>query len=265
MADYALALSDAEIRRYRMMAEQAAKGEADAWRAAGIVAGARVADVGCGPGATLVVMAEIVGEGGSVIGVDADPAAIAAAVEMIESSGVANASARVGAADATGLPPGTFDVAVLRHVLAHNGGREPAIVDHLASLVRPGGCVYLADVELTAARLLPADPDATDMMERYAAFHCARGNDPRIGLRLGTLLKQAGLEVVEHCGRFNIFPVPPGMRPPPWTAREAMIAEGHASAGDVARWQAALERYDAAAEPPISFIPLFTAIGRRPG
>jgi ubiquinone/menaquinone biosynthesis C-methylase UbiE len=61
MSDYALALSEAEIGRYRMMAAVARRDEAAQWEAAGIIPGARVADVGCGPGAVLVAMAEVVG------------------------------------------------------------------------------------------------------------------------------------------------------------------------------------------------------------
>lgn len=47
---YALALSATEVTRYQQMAERARVAEADLWQRAGIVAGAQVADVGCGPG-----------------------------------------------------------------------------------------------------------------------------------------------------------------------------------------------------------------------
>ena len=77
--EYALALDPHEVRRYRMMAEQARATEAEQWRAAGIGPGARVADVGCGPGALLPVLAGEVGPGGEVAGVDADATAVAAA------------------------------------------------------------------------------------------------------------------------------------------------------------------------------------------
>ena len=86
---------------------------------------------------------------------------------------------------------------MLRHVLAHNGGAEDAIVTHLATLVRPGGCVYLVDVDGTAMRTLPERADLTDLSDRYAAFRAARGDDNRAGLRLADRLVRAGLEVVE--------------------------------------------------------------------
>jgi len=263
VTNYALELTAGELARYRMMAEQARTGEAATWEAAGIVPGARVADVGCGPGAVLLAVADVVGAAGSVIGVDADPVAVATASELIKQAGLSNASAQIGKATDTGLEPGSFDVVLMRHVLAHNGPDEARIVQHLATLVRPGGCVFLVDVDAPAGRVLGADSDAMDLAERYIEFHRARGNDLQVGLRLGQLLQSAGLEVLSHQGVYSILSAPPGMRPPAWAARDAMVAEGHATAADLARWEAALLRTDAAADRPTLFFPLFSAIGRR--
>ncbi|MGH9224985.1 MAG: hypothetical protein ACRD2W_14690, partial [Acidimicrobiales bacterium] len=66
MTEYALKLSEAELARYQQMAEHAAAMEADLWAAAGLVEGAAVADVGCGPGAVAAVVARLVGPAGSV-------------------------------------------------------------------------------------------------------------------------------------------------------------------------------------------------------
>ena len=57
MTDYTLAVSDVEIARYRMMAAHALILEAAHLRTAGIVPGAVVADVGCGPAAMSVELA----------------------------------------------------------------------------------------------------------------------------------------------------------------------------------------------------------------
>ncbi|MGH9122063.1 MAG: class I SAM-dependent methyltransferase, partial [Acidimicrobiales bacterium] len=126
-SNYSLALSEAERRRYRSMAAAAAEQEADDWAAAGISAGARVADVGCGPGAVLRVIAERVGGSGTAIGVDGDSNAVALARE--ETADLPQASAEVGRADASDLPEGSFDAVMCRHVLAHKGGREQATID----------------------------------------------------------------------------------------------------------------------------------------
>jgi SAM-dependent methyltransferase len=262
MSDYSLRLDEREVERYRFMAALARSDEASDWAAAGVGPGARVADVGCGPGAMTAVLAELVGPGGAVVGVDAEPDTVARATEMV--AGLPQASATVGQADGSGLDPGTFDVAMCRHVLAHNGGRERAIVDHLATLVRPGGAVYLVDVDIPSASVRP-EPEGFDFFQAYAAFHAARGNDLRVGLRLGDLLETAGLAVERYRAAGQVMRLPEGVRPPVWAAREAMLAEGAATQSDVDRWEAAFDRIDAAETRPWMYMPVFLAVGRRPG
>jgi 2-polyprenyl-3-methyl-5-hydroxy-6-metoxy-1,4-benzoquinol methylase len=259
--DYALELNDEELARYRLMAEVAACDEAADWAAAGIAPGARVADVGCGPGAILTLLADAVGPAGVAIGVDQDPHAVALASAGLE--GRAHASALVGDADATGLAPASFDVVMCRHVLAHNGGREVDIVEHLATLVRPGGSVYLVDVDMTGMQMLPADP-ALDIVEHYRTFHALRGNDLSVGMRLGLLLEDVGLQVERYRAVSNVWRLPAGVRGPQWAARQPMLDEGVSTPADLDRWAAAFERMDRAAHRPWTFIPVFVAIGRRP-
>lgn len=263
MADYTLAVSDAEVARYRMMAQHALARESEQLVLAGVTDGAVVADVGCGPAAMSVELAGLVGPTGRVIAVERDEEARAAARQVIAESGLGNVELREGVATGTGIQAGSVDVAMLRHVLAHNGGDEQAIVDHLVSVVRPGGSVYLVDVDLTGMRMLDADPELADLVDRYAAFHADRGNDPQVGLRLGKLLTTAGLEVLDFTGSYSVIQVPPGIRPPLWAARDAMLAQGAATPEDVARWGAAFDRSDAAVERPMLFAPNFIAVGRK--
>ena len=259
---YTLTLSEAEVGRYRTMAAIAHETEADLWRLAGIVAGAAVGDIGCGPGAMLPAVSDQVGTTGRVVAVDGDPAAVAAAQALVTTAELGNVTVHRGNADATGIEPGSLDTAMMRHVLAHNGPTEQQIVDHLATLIRPGGCVYLVDVTYEGMAIRPEIPDLTDMNQKYAQFHAQRGNDLLVGRRLDLLLRNAGLEVEEYRGRFVMLTPPPGLRPPPWAARESMIAAGVATPEDVARWDAALTA--AEADPPTLFLPNFAAVGRKP-
>jgi SAM-dependent methyltransferase len=259
--DYALHLNDEEEDRYRFMATIAAEDEATAWRSAGVVPGAAVVDVGCGPGAMLAVLAEAVGPSGRAIGVDIDPEAVrraAAAVAFHPRS-----SAVIGAADDTGLEGGTFDVAMCRHVLAHNGGREQRIVDHLARLIRPGGALYLVDIDMAETRMIPTDPEL-DIFDRYRSFHAQRGNDLQVGLHLPALMRAAGLDVELHYPAMGGASLPAGLRGPAWAARDAMVAEGVADDDDLARWEAAFTRMDAAPRRPWMAVGIYVAVGRRP-
>jgi len=265
MSDYALKLSEVELARYQFMAESAAESEADLWAKAGVAEGAAVADIGCGPGAVSSVLARLVGPTGSVWAVDRDPDVVEAARVTASRAGVENVTFGVGGADESGIPPATVDLVMIRHVLAHNGSREQAIVDHAAGLVRPGGVVYLADIDYSAFRLRPADADVTDLNARYSQWHAQRGNDLSVGLRLGELLSAAGLVDVEHHGRYLIFPFRSGSRPPSWAALPALMEAGLATQEDVERWDAAFGRVDVQQPRPTQFVPQFYALGRRPG
>jgi SAM-dependent methyltransferase len=263
--EYTLTLSEAEIHRYQMMARHAAAREGGLLAEAGVVAGAVVADIGCGPAAMSIELARLVGPSGRVIAVERDKHALAAAELLIQRSEARNVSLLEATATATGVEPGSVDVVMLRHVLAHNGGQEQAIVSHLATLIRPGGSVYLVDGDLGGFRLLDIDPDLDDLMTCYFDFHRGRGNDLAVGLRLAQLLEAAGLKVTSFQGVYNILPAPPGMRPPAWAARDAMLADGVVDESVLQRWEAALARLDSAPVRPTIFAPQFTAIGRREG
>ena len=63
MTDYALELDDAAVRRFVLAARLAERAERDQWAAAGLTAGATVADVGCGPGAISVLLGKRVEPG----------------------------------------------------------------------------------------------------------------------------------------------------------------------------------------------------------
>src|SRR5437879_4319017 len=117
--EYALTLSEAEVERYRMMAEAARADEGDLWELAGLVPGARMADIGCGPGAMLPAMSQAVGPSGRVIGIDGDAPSVAAAQALVTAAHLDNVTVRAGRAEDTGIEPGSQDVVMMRHILAH--------------------------------------------------------------------------------------------------------------------------------------------------
>jgi hypothetical protein len=153
---------------------------------------------------------------------------------------------------------------MLRHVLGHNGGRQREIVDHLRSLLRAGGCLYLVDTDLTGLRIFPLDPGLRDMWRRYTDFQVSRGNDVSAGLGLADLLSRGGLELAGFRGRYDIFREK-GFRGPAWEARDAMSAAGFARPEDLVGWQEAFERIDQKEDPLTLFLRVFTALARLPG
>ena len=82
---------------------------------------ATVADVGCGPGAVSALVGGLVGPDGHIGAVDQDRRALATAEQLAARLGSTNVHCHVGRADNTGLPSAAADVAMMRHVLVHNG------------------------------------------------------------------------------------------------------------------------------------------------
>jgi SAM-dependent methyltransferase len=260
--EYALRLSAEEIRRYRSKAEHAARTEGAAWADCGVNPGARVLDLGCGPGAILPEVAARVSPGGFVVGIDQDPDAVATAAALAQEAGLVNVSVRQGSAIRTGLDPDCFDVIMIRNVLVHAGQQAEKIVGHAASLLRPGGCLYLADIDGTAVRWDAIDSGLIDLYRRFEGFLVAtKGTDLSIGPKLGSCLRAAGLDIFMRQAFYQtVSPVPDGGAP--WAAREAMVRAGFASADDVDLWEKAISR--TAANPnSVVFVPTFSAAGRR--
>jgi len=84
------------------MAQSAARMEQDLWEAAGVVEGAVVADVGCGPGAISLVLADLVGSAGRVFAVDRDAGAVEAARSAVARAGIHTVTVDVGDAHGSG-------------------------------------------------------------------------------------------------------------------------------------------------------------------
>jgi SAM-dependent methyltransferase len=261
---YALQLSDAERTRYREMARRARDAEADRWHRYGIVPGARVADIGCGPGAVLVLLAELVAPGGSVVGVEPDAAARAAAAEEIRLAGVENATVVEGNGVATTLEAGAYDTVMIRHVLFHVGAKLAAVIDHAASLLRRGGHLYAVDSDVSGIRLSVDDTDVEEQIARYREFQRNRGNNVDVGPRLGPLIGGAGLEVLEQAGWFSAVPAPLlTLGGPIVAARSEMLGAGIITEHDARRYDEAMKRVTGVPHA-VLFMPLFLAVGRKP-
>lgn len=260
---YTLRLSEEELNRYRMMASFARAAETEAWAAAGIDKGARVVDIGCGPGLPLLELADGVGPEGMVVGIDQSEEARQTAAALIAEAGIGNAEVRSGDAAATGLPAGLWDVVHLRHVLLHNGPRIADILRHASALLRPDGRLYLNETDATAHRFeFDLDPVLVDMDGRYWQMLADMGNDLQAGPHLGRYAAAAGFEVVYRKPRIDAFPMPADIRPPSWAGRDAMVEAGVCTREEVDAWDRAL-----ATRPPEGnvFVPQYTLVGRKPG
>ncbi len=260
---YALRLSDTELDRYAQMAAHARDREGAMWREAGIIQGAHVADIGCGPGAVLVELATIVGLAGTVVGVEPDASTRATARTVLDARSLAAVDVSDGTGAATGLDPGRWDCVMVRHVLSHVGTAAGSIVEHLVTLLAPGGHLYLVDTDTDSFRLSVDDAEMNDQLQRYAEFHRHVGNDTRLGSHLTSMVRDAGLDVVTSqvtFDRFDASIVRDGW--PLQAVQDAMIAAGRLGTDELAHLASVRTRF---AQRPGSAveIPMHIVIGRR--
>jgi SAM-dependent methyltransferase len=110
-----------------------------AWaaRAVGVDSTSRVLDLGCGPGSLTVPLARLAGE---VVGLDPEPAMLAAAAERARRDGV---SVRLveGSSNDLAVVPGPFRLVTMGR--SFHWMDRPATLEALDRLVEPGGGVAL--------------------------------------------------------------------------------------------------------------------------
>ena len=192
---YALGADTDETARLRRQSEEL-QPEARALLARlgelGLRPGQTALDLGCGPRGTLDLLAEAVGPGGRVVGLDADPAHVTAARQYAFSQGLANVEVLAGDARHTGLPAGTFDLVHTRTLLVTIP--EPAeVVAEMARLARPGGLVASQEADAEFSICYPPLPEWDRLLSLFRASFPRAGADLRLGRRLPELFREAGL------------------------------------------------------------------------
>jgi arsenite methyltransferase len=139
----------------------AALGVGNPVRHAELARGETVVDLGCGAGIDTLLAAQLVGQGGSAIGLDTLPEMLAEAETNARRGGIANVEWVRGEIEAIPLPDASVDVAISNGVL-NLSPRKGRALSEIFRVLRPGGRISLADIVLDEE--LPAevmtDPDA---------------------------------------------------------------------------------------------------------
>jgi len=125
-------------------------------RDSGVAAGQRVVEVGCGPGFFTLPAAELVGDGGSVVALDNNPAAVDFVSRRIRRRGAENARAVLADAARTGLPRGSQDLVFLYGVIHALWGSLDEVLAEAHRVLRPGGTLSVSSSRVPQARLVEA-------------------------------------------------------------------------------------------------------------
>ena len=189
--DYALGHNHEELQRLIGQSRFLGELTEQMLRAAGIGAGMRVLDVGCGAGDVSFLAATLVGPGGSVIGVDRSSEAIALAKRRAADVGLANVS--FVTQDLQDLATeARFDAIIGRLVLMYFP--EPAaVLRSLLGLLVPGGVVAFHEIDVHGANSAPLVPLFARSVARISAALRRSNAQPRMGLRLAQTFQQASL------------------------------------------------------------------------
>lgn len=161
---------------------------------AGIVAGSRVLDIGCGPGDLSFLAAKMAGPAGSVTGIDRDPSQILAAQKRAGDLGLTNVSF-IQADVETYAPDTRFDAIIGRYILIYVKSPEE-VVSTATRWLRPNGSIGFIEMDIfpgVRSHIWPPVSDQTGRAIQYIAdILIASGVHTYMGARLPSILAAVG-------------------------------------------------------------------------
>jgi len=122
-------------------------GVANPWQLGRLDSGERVLDLGSGAGTDALVAAQMVGEEGSVTGIDMTPEMLAKARNAAAAMGVGNVTFADGEAERLPFADASFDVVVSNGVIDLIPDKD-AVFAELYRVLVPGGRMQIADVTI---------------------------------------------------------------------------------------------------------------------
>lgn len=167
-----------------------------AFRAAGLGAGMRVLELGSGAGDVAMLAARLVGSSGEVVGVERDPAAVAAAGARVERAGISNVRFVQGDVQTLDGLDGDFDAVVGRLVLMYLPDPVAAL-GRATKLLRPGGLICVQEGDMAYDWAQPMTPLWTQVRAWFIETLTRARVAPRMGLSLYASFIATGLPAPE--------------------------------------------------------------------
>ena len=191
MDGYVLGHTDAELKRLATQARLIDPITRRFLVSAGIREGMRVLDVGSGAGDVAILLADLVGPSGEIVGTDPARTAIDAAEKRVRASTLPNVTFRHGD-PATMIFDKPFDAVVGRYVLQFIPDPSVAIA-RLSSHLRPGGVAFFHELDWEGARSSPSVPTYDRVCGWIMKTIEASGAQIHLGANLASLFERAGL------------------------------------------------------------------------
>ncbi len=230
---------------------------------AGLRAGMRVLDFGCGGGEVTRRMAALVGAEGEVVGIDLDPSILQLARREAEDLNLPVTFRHLGAEELDEVA--AYDFAYARYLLSHLQHPERAF-EAMVQALRPGGRLAVEDIFFPGHVCYPPNAAFDRYLELYQAVVRAKGADPAIGPRLMGMALDAGLVDVQVELVVPVFRDDEGKRVAQVTMehiRQAVVGAGLASDAEVDTIVADLEAFADDDRTLMSIAPTFQVRGRK--
>jgi ubiquinone/menaquinone biosynthesis C-methylase UbiE len=190
---YVLERTPQEYERLRAQSRMWNGAASRAFEEVGLGAGQRCLDAGCGPGETMRLMADRVGSGGEVVGVDVDAPLLATTRTALHGEGYGQCDVAVhDVIRDEPFPRAPFDLVYARFLLLHLPQRV-AVLRRLWNAVAPGGALLVQDYDLRGVRVVPPLESVDAVHGLLMAAMTAAGVDVSVGTRLPQLFAEADL------------------------------------------------------------------------
>jgi protein-L-isoaspartate O-methyltransferase len=188
---YPLGYSEHETKRLQDQSAAVDEHTESVLRRAGLRSGMHVLDVGSGGGDVSLLVAKIVGEAGTVLGVERAASSVEAATNRVRALGAGNISFEVSEL-ATFETERAFDAIVGRFVLAYVPERV-AVLRRLVRALRAGGIVVFQELDMSPICQVPPS-ELFEQARRWVldAF-TAGGAEVDMGTQLFAAFRAAGL------------------------------------------------------------------------
>lgn len=189
--DYVLGHEPGELQRLAVQSDYWGEATLELLTRAGIARGMRVLDLGSGGGDVAFLAARMVGEAGSVLGIDRSATALETARRRALEMKLSNVRFETAMLEDLRLE-GRFDAVIGRLVLLYVA--EPArLLARVAKGLTPGGILAFLEMEMNAAHQVPAVPAVKQAHDWLIEGFRRAGVWSDLGPQLWRAFRDAGL------------------------------------------------------------------------
>jgi len=167
-----------------------------------LLPGWRVLDAGCGPGTITLGLARKVAPG-AVIGIDIEDSQFARVREQAEREGL-DVEFRKASVYQLPFDDSSFDAVFSHALLEHLSDPGLALVE-LRRVLKPGGLVGLRAGDMAGILIDSESEGPAQWLAAYLAKWSENSGDPKMGRKLGRLLRKAGFAVVKMAASYEVI------------------------------------------------------------